>query len=62
MMRDLAQAIHDLAMTGRLSDESAENIADILAPPDPVTDDQEKAEGEDPSTTRKTQPAPRGGK
>lgn len=37
MIRELAQAVHDLAMTGRLSEESAENIRFILEPPEPVS-------------------------
>jgi hypothetical protein len=38
MIRDLAQAIHDLATTGRLSEESTENIAFLLTDAEPVSD------------------------
>jgi hypothetical protein len=46
-MRELAQAIDDLAMTGRLSEDSRENIDILLREPEPVSDEAVTATDDD---------------
>jgi hypothetical protein len=63
MIRDLAQAIHDLATTGRLSEESVENIGFLLEEPEPVSDVAVTASDDDSKsgTSAKSTPTPKSG-
>lgn len=50
MLRELAQAIDDLAQTGRLSPESRENVDFLITGEEPVSDEYVEAKPAPKST------------
>lgn len=54
MLRELAQAIDDLAQTGRLSDDSRENIDFLLTGDEPVSDESVQLSDEPKTKTTTT--------